>query len=252
MRKTVYTLNVDGYAPEITALTYPLIRHYAQKIGAEFYIITDRKFPGWPVVYEKLQIHGLGDKRDDEWSIYLDSDTIVHPDTIDFSNYIPKNTVAHNGIDFANVRWRYDKYFWRDGRNLGSCNWNTWASEWCRDLWRPLEISLEEAVSNIHPIANELNTVITPDHLIDDYALSCNIARFGLKATTLMDVEKSLGFIDPAFFWHEYTLTVPEKVKEMAWIIRLWKLPEKLAPAAGPLLDRWKDDFDAREKSLVR
>lgn len=33
MNKMVYALNVDGYAPEITELTYPWLRHYASKSG---------------------------------------------------------------------------------------------------------------------------------------------------------------------------------------------------------------------------
>ena len=37
MRKTLYVLNVEGYAPQITALTYPLLRYYADRIGAEFF-----------------------------------------------------------------------------------------------------------------------------------------------------------------------------------------------------------------------
>ncbi len=57
IRKTVFTLNIGNYAPEITALTYPLLHYYAERIGAEFRIIKARMFPGWPVQYEKLQIY---------------------------------------------------------------------------------------------------------------------------------------------------------------------------------------------------
>jgi hypothetical protein len=235
MRKTLYTLNVGGYAPELTALTYPLLEHYARKIGAEFYVIESRKWPTFPVVYEKLQIHDLAAQRGDEWSIYIDSDALVHPETIDFSCFIPKDTVAHNGVDMAAIRWRYDYPFWRDGRNVGSCNWNSWASEWCRDLWTPLDIPLDEALSNIFPTVNELNTVITTDHLIDDYTLSRNIARFGLKVTSLMEIEKKLGFTDAEFFWHQYTVSIEEKVKQMSEVLERWKLPRSLTPALSTL-----------------
>src|SRR5271168_5376308 len=72
VKKTIYTLNVGGYAPEICALTYPLLQAYARKIGADFHVIRDRKFPDWPVVYEKLQIHVLGKEHGDDWNIYID------------------------------------------------------------------------------------------------------------------------------------------------------------------------------------
>ena len=109
----------NNYAPEITELTYPLIKHYAEKIGADFYTITERKFPNMPPVYEKMQIYDLGKKMENDWNIYIDSDALVHPDFFDVTNFIKKDTVVHNGADMANNRWRYDKYFIRDGRNIG-------------------------------------------------------------------------------------------------------------------------------------
>jgi hypothetical protein len=209
MKKCLYLLNIDNYAPEVTALTYPLIKRYAHKIGAEIVQITERKFPDWPITYEKLQIHRLAQETRADWNIYIDSDALVHPECIDWTNHIPRDTIAHNGIDFAGIRWRYDGYFLRDGRNIGSCNWMTIASSWCIDLWQPLDISLEEALANIHPTVNELNTVITPEHLIDDYTLSRNIARYGLKVKELRLLEKDLGFgPDAMFFWHVYTVPV--------------------------------------------
>jgi len=182
MKKVLYLLNIDNFAPEVTALTYPLIHRYAEKIGAEVCVITERRFHGWPVVYEKLQIHRLGQENGADWHIYLDSDALVHPNTPDWTNFLAMDTVAHNGVDMAAIRWRYDEYFLRDGRNVGSCNWNTIASKWCLDLWRPLDLTLREALASIRPTAQELGSgVIDAAHLIDDYALSRNIARFGLK-----------------------------------------------------------------------
>jgi hypothetical protein len=42
IKKTIHLLNVGDYAPEITALTYPLIRCYAARIGVEIFIIKGR------------------------------------------------------------------------------------------------------------------------------------------------------------------------------------------------------------------
>lgn len=223
-RKTLYTLNVNNYAPEITKLTYPLLKYYARKCGAEFYIISERRYPEWPVTYEKLQIYHIAEERQDDWSIYLDSDALVHPETLDWTNYISMDTVLHNGMDYAAVRWRYDKYFLRDGRHKGSCNWNTTASSWCRDLWHPVEdMTPEEAIDNIFPTVMELNTVITPDHLIDDYVLSRNIARYGLKTKTIIELEQSI-IPGSEFYWHEYTVDIATKVKLMKDVIARWKV----------------------------
>lgn len=221
MKKTVWTLNIANYAPEITALTYPFLKHYAYKIGADFRIITERKFSEWPVVYEKLQIFELG--RENDWNIYIDSDALVHPDMFDVSDHLPANTIAHNGRDMAGNRWRYDRFFRRDGRHIGSCNWFTVGSRECIDLWRPLDdLTLDEALANIFPIVSEINSeCFSKDHLIDDYTLSRNIAMFGLKATTVIDIMKNEGHSGD-YLWHVYTLPLAEKVRQMKEVLRRW------------------------------
>jgi len=228
--KVIYLLNIGmKYAPEICALTYPLIHFYANKIGADVDFITDRKFPSWPIVYEKLQIYDLERRAKHDRIIYIDSDTLVHPECIDFTSHLSKDTVCHNGADMAGVRWTYDNYFRRDGRNLGSCNWMTIASDWCLDLWHPLEdLTLAEALENIHPVIEELNTVITKEHLIDDYVLSRNIARFGLKFITLIELFPRIGLANANFLWHQYQITIPEKIEQMKAVLEQWKIPEYL------------------------
>jgi hypothetical protein len=222
---SVYLLDIGGYAPEITELTYPWIGFYADKIGADICKITERQFPDWPVVYEKLQIHELARERRDDWSIYFDSDALVHPELPDLTTLFPPDTVAHNGHDFAGIRWRYDEYFRRDGRHIGSCNWLAVASSWCRDLWRPLDdLTFEQAVANITVSTEERRTGIGPDHLVDDYALSRNIARFGLKFVSLAEVWPKLGLQNANFFHHQYTISDAEKVKQIRRTIEEWRL----------------------------
>jgi len=239
IKKTLFTLNIDNYAPDITAITYPILKYYANKIGADFHIIKERKFPDWPVTYEKLQIYELAQQMGNDWNIYIDSDAVIHPETMDWTLFLQKDTIAHNGRDFANIRWRYNNYFRRDGRHWGSCNWFTIASDWCVDIWHPLEVSFAEAVENIFPTRLERNAVTTRDHLIDDYALSCNVARFGLKAKTLGEIQKDLGFADSAFHYHLYNITEEEKLNGyidqttnnrvdglLELVNNTWKIPE--------------------------
>jgi hypothetical protein len=221
IRKVIYTLNIGNYAPEIRALTFPLMEAFARKIGAEFHVITERRFPDWPIPYEKLQIYALGQDADPpDWNWFLDADTLVSPEMFDPTDHLSKDTVCHNGRDMAGLRWRYDQYFRRDGRHWGSCNWCTIASDWCLDLWHPLEdLTMEQAIANIQPTINERSCgVCDPEHLIDDYTLSRNIARYGLKAATLTDLYAKLG-IRVGFLWHKYTLSNAQKVQEMLAVL---------------------------------
>jgi len=224
-KKCIYTLNINGFAPEVTELTYPLIKAYAKKIEADFYIIKERKFPDWPPVYEKTQIYELAQEMENDWNIYIDSDALVHPDCIDLTLLIPKDTVMHHGSDFSPIRWREDRFFHRDGRHIGSGNWLTLGSDWCIELWKPLDdLSLEEARQNIFPTADERNAgVFDPSHLIDDYTLSRNIAKYGLKFMTVRALLEKIGFQGGGpFFWHQYLAPAEVKVQEMKNVLKRW------------------------------
>lgn len=227
IKKTIYTLNTDNYAPEITRFTYPFLRQYAQKIGAEFFIIEERKYPELPPVYEKLQIYDYAREHHNDWNIYIDSDALVHPDMFDVTTILPRDTVLHYSSDFAPIRWRYNHVFLRDGRNIGSGNWFTIASDWCRDLWHPPEISYEEALACIHPINQERLQGIIPSHLIDDFLLSYNIARFGLKFTTYLRILNSIDH-KGQYLWHHYEYPLPMKIQELKQTIRGWGLIDLL------------------------
>jgi|WetSurMetagenome_2_1015567.scaffolds.fasta_scaffold109175_2 hypothetical protein len=228
-KKTIFTLNLNGYAPEITDLTYPLIEAYARKIGAEFHIITERKFPEWPLTYEKFQIYELAQQMNNDWNIYIDSDALVHPDTPDVTLILPRDTVAHFGKDFSPVRWKEDRFFRRDGRHIGSGNWLAVGSDLCIDLWKPLDdLTPQEAIANINPtVAERRSAIIERSHLIDDYVCSRNIAKYGLKCQTLKDVLAGHGFKDGGgFFYHHYLFTVPQKVIELKKVLRGWGIVE--------------------------
>jgi len=223
-KKTLFTLNIDGYAPEVTDLTFPLLNHYAEKIGADFHVIKERKYPDWPPVYEKLQIFDLAKEMGNDWNIFMDADTLVNPSMPDITLYLTKDTVLHNGMDHAPIRWFYDHYFKRDGRFIGSCDWLAVGSDWCLDLWHPLEdLTLEEASKRIFVTNNEYECrVMEPHHLIDDFTLSRNIARFGLKHKTFIDIQQQFNI--GGFLWHIYTKTNEEKVRKIKDVLRTWRV----------------------------
>ena len=243
LKKTVWTLNIDRYAPELCQMSYPLISGYARKIGADFRIINQRAFPGMPLTYEKLQIFDLG--PDNDWNVYIDSDTLVFPDMFDITERLPKDTVAHYSHDHASNRWRGDKYFRRDGRDIGSCNWFAVASDWCIDLWNPIMIEgLEVTLKRILPTVKERMAGITAEHLIDDYILSRNIARFGLKFKTVQQIQKESN--DPGvYFWHTHTTSLEVKLKEFTTGLKAMGILgfDEFKRCAGMTLDDWLSDY---------
>jgi hypothetical protein len=222
IKKVIYTLAIDGYDEDVTSITFPLLKRYADKLRAEFVVINTRKFLEWPITYEKLQIYELAQQNEAEWHIYIDADALIHPDTFDITTIVPKDTVLHFGSDYASTRWRFDQYFLRDGRQIGSGNWLTMASDWCLDLWHPLEdMTAEEAIANIFPIIDETRSeVFKPSHFIDDYILGRNIARYGLKFYSLKEhmdkIKRSMQM------WHQFLLPKEAKVIEMRKIIKSW------------------------------
>jgi hypothetical protein len=243
MKKTLWTLNIDNYAPELTELTYPLMLGYARKIGADFRIINQRQFPDMPVVYEKLQIFRLGAAND--WNVYIDSDAVISPDMLDITERIRKDTVAHYLCDHASNRWKYDNFFRRDGRDIGSCNWFAAASDWCIDLWHPLDdLSLDQARANILPIIRERKTGITKDHLIDDYILSRNIARFGLKVKTMVQIQTE-DHDSGLYCFHRHTVTMADKIKETRDGIAVMGIAdlEEMRAAKGMTAKDWLSQY---------
>lgn len=218
MRKTLWTLNIENYAPELCELTYPLLLAYARKIGADFRIINERRFPDMPITYEKLQIFYLG--RDSDWNVYIDSDAVIFPDMFDVTERIRQDTVAHYHRDNCINRFKSNEYFRRDGRDIGSANWFTVGSNWCIDLWRPLSNiehghqNLAEITGEIRPIVTERQAGITAEHLIDDYTLSLNIARYGLKFTTVAEIMRQSN--DQGHYaWHVHRLPLQKKFEQI-------------------------------------
>lgn len=226
LKKTLYTLAVNNWQPEITAITYPLLKHYAAKCGAEFVVIDNRKFPAWPITYEKLQIFERGKEARNDWNIYIDSDALIHPETPDWTVYWPFDTSGQVGNDKSAIRWTFDEYMLRDGRDISSCNWFAFASSWCRDLWHPEEeLTAEECMKRISPTVEESNCeIVNTYHLIDDYILSRNIARYGLKWRNVTNFMKDNEWGPSYFFWHAYTIPPEKKVEDMKNVLRQWRL----------------------------
>lgn len=168
MRKVVYTLCVDNYFPELSALTLPNHAAYAARIGAEFIILNERKYPEWHPTYEKVQIHALGSHND--WNIHIDADMLISDSLWDVTERLNPFTIGHYSIYDPRFYFKADEYFLRDGRLIGICSAFMAVPKACHDLWTPFDIPYEKALEGINK-----------PHGIDDYRFSQNFARYGLK-----------------------------------------------------------------------
>ena len=177
--RTIHVLIVNNYFPELTKLTIPTVELWAKKLNAKLNLITNRKWSDWPLLYEKMQVYYDGQNSD--WNILLDADILVHPDTPDpLNSFIHPTQVAAKDSYHADRQFvgnGMDQYFYRDGRNIGISTCAVASSRLCHDLWTPLEISREDAEQRVYE-----NRAI-----IDEYCVSRNLARFGLKLTAILD-----------------------------------------------------------------
>lgn len=225
-KKTIYTLNIDrAYPKEMTDMTYPLLKNYAYKIGAEFFEITERKFPEWSITYEKCQVYELGQQHGNIWNIFIDCDAIIHPDMPDLTAFINRNTVMHYGYDISMLRYRNNRFFLRDGRMIGSATWLCVASDWCIDLYRPMtDMTPDETYSQVFPLVNELRAKITPDRLVEDYVFSYNIAKYGLKFKTFKEIRQEIGIDKKPLVNHIYAVPMEEKIIQQRNVLKGWGL----------------------------
>jgi hypothetical protein len=240
MKKTLYTLSVNDYEPEITKLTFPLMKKYAEKIDAEFHVIKDRKFPDFPCPYEKFQISQLSQERGDEWSFFFDADALIHPDMWDPTCLVSKAVTISNGTDLSPIRFKPNKYFNRDGRNIGKGNWCMIGSDWtAEDLWRPhdcndpLEIAKEISVTMAEKLFG-----IDDLHLVDDYTVSLNIARYGLQHVLINEIREAKdkaikAGTNPGLMWHIYLNNSPEKIVAIKRTIMIWVYQSMLGQYSG-------------------
>ena len=239
IKKTIYTLALKGYAPDLVAVTFQLMKRYADKIGADFVVIEERMFPDKYPTYEKFQIWEMMKERGDDWSFFFDADTMIHPDMFDVTTVLGKETTcAGYSHDFTPLRFRPDAKFMRDGRYIGKGSWFILCSDWTRDIWHPVDdsdMTYAQCVENIFPTNDEVVKIKkTPESLIDDYVVSRNIAKYGLKHTVLSEVcqkfniqigveivQSNQKIISP-YLQHDYNRPLDQKLIWTEQVLRMW------------------------------
>jgi hypothetical protein len=170
MSKCIHIVAIGDYEPEMCALTIPTIRTYADKIKADFNLISKAKFPGFPPNYERFQIWEAG--KEYEWNLNIDADFLIHPRCEDPTfAFDPSIVGALMGFD-VNVVFKANKYFIRDGRNQGVVDNFTLTSNLTHDLWEPFQGICEELKQNCLP---------HQERRVSEYQTSFNLAKYGLK-----------------------------------------------------------------------
>lgn len=173
MKKCIHVVYIDNFFPELWELTYPTIEKYAKRIRSDINIITERKYQSYHINYEKMQV--WEDGKDYDANFLLDADILIHEEFPDFTTIVPRNHVAfndnYNASDKFNIKDNI--FFQRDGRDVGIASNAVITYKSTHDLYHPL---------NLHP--HELIKICKiREGDMDEYVLSHNLARFGLKYT---------------------------------------------------------------------
>jgi hypothetical protein len=219
MKKALVTLDIN-YNQEITKFTYPYMRKYAERIGADFIIINERKFPHLSCNMEKFQLYEIGANYD--WTIFLDADALVHPNCPDLTELYGKEYVIFNRHDYYPFRFKHNNYVRRDGRNIAATTWVCIFSDWTRHAWKPHN-NPEQFIDQINPMDLEKNFGYEPHHILDDYLVSRNIAKYGLKVESFHKLIPADGKMN-YWFNHEFCVSDDDKVRLLEmWVDKIEK-----------------------------
>lgn len=216
MKKALVTLDIN-YNKVITDITYPYMKKYAQKIGADFIIMNERKFPHLSANMEKFQLYEIG--KDYDWTIFIDADALIHPNCPDLTELYKKDCVIFNRYDYYPFRFQHNNYVRRDGRNIGATTWVCIFSDWTRHVWKPHD-DPNQFLDQINPMDLEKNFGYTPQHILDDYLVSRNIAKYGLKVETFHQLIPGDSPNDMSYWFnHYFCIDEDDKIN----LLTMWK-----------------------------
>lgn len=162
--KELFVVRVDNYFPALCEISLPSLERYANKIGAKFTVITERKFPEFPPHYEKMQIHELG--KDNDVNILFDCDIAVREEMYDVSEMFPEGYVGTFMVFPSHLNFIWDEYLICTGNEQGIVSNMVATRREQHALWTPLEFSYEEAKKRL----------VTP-RPVDEYCISRNAVK---------------------------------------------------------------------------
>jgi hypothetical protein len=172
MKKGLFVVCVDNYQPEISAVTLPMLKAYAKKIGAEFTVITERKYPEFPPTYEKMQVYELG--KNNDVNLLIDADMYVTEDMYDVTEVVPEGVVGSWMEYDPWITIKKDEYLKLDGTDrIPATNFLVvWAGQ--HETWKPLVMLPTVALSRMKR-----------PFVVDEYCVGRNIKQHGYKTQGL-------------------------------------------------------------------
>lgn len=204
MKKLLVTLNIGDYDRDITSLTFPHMEQYAKNIGADFHIITERKFPDFPLMLEEFQMHEFSETYD--WIIFLDGDCLINPRAVDLTTLIEEDRViiakynppSHH-FHPENIEGKYNfKYyapffflvFHKNSRNCVKPYENPY------DYYGHINLdSTDPEMETYIEIRTHLTEKEIKDTLIDEFLLTLNLHRYNIKTASLQEDFPKLNII---------------------------------------------------------
>jgi hypothetical protein len=177
MRKLLHVVNINDFFPDLFALCFPTIQAYARRNGYAINMITERKFPDYPINYEKMQVYKDGEGYD--LNLLVDADMLIHPHFPDVAQIVPPHRVGFNDNYNISTKFHTDRLdcFLRDGRDIGIATNFVVSYRSTHDVWEPLPYTAEEIEDLSIKGLNHRGW----GHYADEFCLSHNLAKYGLK-----------------------------------------------------------------------
>jgi glycosyl transferase family 8/glycosyl transferase family 9 (putative heptosyltransferase) len=102
-KRAIITLSIGEHYQKIAQITHPTLKRYADKIGADFVVISERKISQTTPHWEKFQILDFLNKYDR--ILYLDTDILIRKNCPDLFDIVPEDELGiYNEAPFVPSR----------------------------------------------------------------------------------------------------------------------------------------------------
>ena len=174
--KCIHVLATLDYAPDLCAVTLPRIEAYAKRIGADFNRITERRFPEFPINYERMQIYEYGKGYD--WNVNVDADMLIGDSLVDVTTRIPPEKVGTAMIFKLSEAFPIigNPVFEKAADDIGIVDMFNVTTKLTHEFWRPLPGPFEE-YQNCSPRWGPRK--------VSEFCVSMNLHRNGYQAAGL-------------------------------------------------------------------
>ena len=208
MKKLLVTLDIN-YDKEITKITFPYMKEYAEKIGADFYIITKRKFPNLDINLEKFQLYDICENYD--WTIFLDADCLIDPNGKDLTELVENDRIivpSYNNPEHhfysKNIEGKYNFNFYaplfvlvfhKNSRNCLKPYKNP--LEYCRYI--KIDNTNKEMIKYLTSKKID-NQLIPKSWFLDEFLFNLNLHKYKIKTASIRDNFPQINIIAHTFF----------------------------------------------------